>query len=201
MFCVQCGNQLEDSAKFCGICGTSVNGGTGEHLRVIQSMSAWLTRKKRARVLAALISALIITSLFLGWVSIHIRVSSFVPRDSFISEFLPREIKNMLHTDINITITTYDLNNYARGLDSISNVIGTSGMAPAEVTSALKSAAGILTGSAGFIRFMSMICVLSFAVFLSLMAGNSKKSGVGGAGRGPVSIYDFPGFRYIRARN
>jgi hypothetical protein len=85
----------------------------------------------------------------------------------------------MLNTDIYFTVTMYDLTNYARGLESISNVIGTSGLAPADVTSALKSASNAL-GLAGFIRLMSMICVLSLAVFLSLMTGNSKKAGLAG---------------------
>jgi len=202
MFCAQCGNQLEDGAKFCAKCGTRVNSGVGELLRsvqpaseklktvtssagtalllAIQPVSVWLTRNKRARILSAFISVLIITTLFLGWASIHIRPSSFVPQDSIISEFLPREIKNMLHTDIYFTITTHDLNNYARGLESISNLIGTSGMAPAGVTSTIRSAAVSLSVSSGFIRFMSMICVFSFAVFLSLIAGNSKKAGLAG---------------------
>jgi hypothetical protein len=179
MFCVQCGNQLEDGAKFCAGCGTRVDGGTSELLRAIQSASAWLTRKKRARVLAALISVLIITTLFLGWVSIHIRPGSFIPQSGLVFEFLPREIKSMLNADIYFTVTTYDLNNYARALESISNVIGTSGLASADVTSALNSASNAL-GLIGFIRFMSMICVLSLAVFLSLMTGNSKKAGLAG---------------------
>jgi len=86
----------------------------------------------------------------------------------------------MLTVDIFITITTHDLKNYARGLESISNVIGTSGLASSEVTYALKSVADRLLGSAGFIRLISMICVLSHAVFLSLMTGNSKKAGLAG---------------------
>jgi len=202
MFCVQCGNQLEDGAKFCAMCGTRVNGGAGGLLRsvqpaseklmtatlsagnmllrAIQPVSAWLAQKNRVRMFTSFISVFIITALFLGWVSIHIRLGGFVPLDSFISEFLPREVKNMLHTDINITITTHDINKYAHGLESISNAIVTSGLAPEEITSVLESAVDRLLGPAGFIRIMSIICVLSHAVFLSLMTGNSKKAGLAG---------------------
>jgi len=197
MFCVQCGNKLEDGANFCAICGTPVNTGESQApaseklltatlsagtslLLAIQPVAEWLRRGKYARVLAAFISVLIITTLFFGWVSIHIRLNSFISEDDFISEYLPREIKNILKTNINIIITTHDLTNYARGLESISNVIGTSFFALAEITSALRSASGSLTGFAGFIRFMSMVCVLSFAVFLSLMACNSKKAALAG---------------------
>jgi hypothetical protein len=201
MFCVQCGNKMDEGAKFCTMCGTHVNGGTADFLKnmqpaaerlksattsaantvsqAMQSASERLSGKKYMRAVAAIISVLIIAALFAGWVSIRVRPGSFISQDDFGYSFLPGEIKSLLRSDIPFTITTHELGNYARALKSISGMISSSGYVPDEVKNGLKSASGAMA-AVGFIRFMLTLCVLSFAVFLSLMSVNNKNAGIAG---------------------
>jgi hypothetical protein len=102
-------------------------------------------------VLASFIAVLLITFLLLGWVTIRIQPGSFIPNDSFLTSFMPRELINALRNDINLTVTVYDLSNSVKLLEISQNIASVSGASlPTDISSELRAAAR----AAGSLRMM-----------------------------------------------
>lgn len=187
MFCIKCGNQVQDGVNFCDKCGTRVSSGFPQDvLHAVKSALEALLGKnqlvqlKQPQAFAAVISAVIIATLLLGWVSIRIRPSSFIPSGDMVDimDFLPRDARGILQNDIKLTMTIHELNNYARGFKSIDNIDKTNRlqMIPADVSSAIRAAANAIS----FMRFLQFMCVLSLAAFLFLMTTKNQKAALTG---------------------
>ncbi|MCL2628692.1 MAG: zinc ribbon domain-containing protein [Oscillospiraceae bacterium] len=194
MFCNNCGKESTGSKKFCASCGSSIltnNDVTKQSIlnqpyqsqqQCFQSSNAPILlvdpkRKRITQAIATLLSALLIITMLLGWVSVHI----YIPQSN-----LPRELRGVIPSELTVTMTVFDFSNSVRiasgifreaftELERQRDLWGGSASELREIRDAVNSirVASITTN---VIKIIILLLIVSFLVFIVLMLSENRYS-------------------------
>ena len=118
-FCTNCGMQSKGTSKFCMQCGTVLpvdKKKTAQTASPAKTSSAATPQKGKTQAIVTVISALTIFAMLMGWLTMQIDLT----RDAtaiLVDEGVPREIVNMLQSDLSYTMTVHELSNHLGWID------------------------------------------------------------------------------------
>ena len=94
MYCLNCGNKIDDSAKFCGKCGKAVNGGIDSQKKSGNESPHDATSVDNNNYLSKIIHAKSRRRLYFGYLLLAIAAIIFIYQHNYISNLIsgPRSI-------------------------------------------------------------------------------------------------------------